>query len=286
MIGSEPIGFSGSQFCFVVESLNNAAGELAFSPKPVQQQRSMPPQLLRHFLRWLNLRSHRPLTPSVQKLACPIRRSVRPEQLKLLFTQLTPDRLQIVAQKFCQLWLLLGRQILWSLEQQPARVGQYRFKAVPFQLLGLLGTNLVNCLAQVRHDVKPIQNMNRMTNLLSNHLQVRFPHVAANVAQPAASVLAQPAEELQQSLRLPVLASPQKPSAAGVNLVNQRQNLCPRCQTISSTSIASIADKSWWARPQATAISTELNTWSQVVRNVSATSFQLKRLAQPARNQA
>jgi len=31
MIGAESIGFFGSQFRFVVETLNNAAGELAFA---------------------------------------------------------------------------------------------------------------------------------------------------------------------------------------------------------------------------------------------------------------
>ena len=81
MIGSESIGFSGSQFRFVVETLNNAAGELALGPEPVQQQRSVPPQLTSHFLHGLNPRLHRPGTPSVQELARPIGRSVRPEQL-------------------------------------------------------------------------------------------------------------------------------------------------------------------------------------------------------------
>ena len=227
MIGSESIGFSGSQFRFVVETLNNAAGELAFGSEPVQQQRAVAPQLTGHFLHGLNLRSHRPGTPSVQELARPIGRFIGPEQLKLFLQQVAPDRLQIVAQKLRQPGLLLRRQILWPFKQQPAAISQHRLISLSLQLPSLLGTYLVDCLAQIRHDVKPIENMNRMARLFGNHLQVRFPHVAANITQLAATVLAQPAEEPQQGLHLPLLANPQQPPAVGVNLVNQRQILVP-----------------------------------------------------------
>ena len=162
MIGSESIGFSGSQFRFVVETLNNAAGELAFGPEPVQQQRSVAPQLTGHFLNGLNLRSHRPGTPSVQERARPIGRFIGPEQLKLFFQLVAPDRLQIVAQKLRQPELLLRSQILWQLKEQPVAIVQYRLIVVTIGLPGLLGTFLVIRLAQVRHDVKPIENMNRM----------------------------------------------------------------------------------------------------------------------------
>ena len=130
MIGSESIGFSGSQFRFVVETLNNAAGELAFGPEPVQQQRSVAPHLTGHFLHGFNLRSHRPGTPSVQELARPIGRFIRPEQLKLFLQQVAPHRLQIVAQKLRQSGLLLRRQILWPFKQQPAAIGQHRLIAL------------------------------------------------------------------------------------------------------------------------------------------------------------
>ena len=45
MIRSKSIGFSGSQFRFVVEVFNNTTGELAFGPKPVQQQGAVLPQV-------------------------------------------------------------------------------------------------------------------------------------------------------------------------------------------------------------------------------------------------
>jgi hypothetical protein len=38
MIGAKTKGFSGSQFCFGVKTLYNAAGQLAFGAEPVQYQ--------------------------------------------------------------------------------------------------------------------------------------------------------------------------------------------------------------------------------------------------------
>jgi len=41
MIGAKTIGFSGGQFCFVVEALDNGTGKPSFGTKPVQQQGPM-----------------------------------------------------------------------------------------------------------------------------------------------------------------------------------------------------------------------------------------------------
>ena len=42
MIGSKPESFSGGQFGFAVETLDNAAGNLSFGTKPVEQEGAMP----------------------------------------------------------------------------------------------------------------------------------------------------------------------------------------------------------------------------------------------------
>src|SRR5665647_863196 len=57
-------------------------------------------------------------------------------------------------------------------------------------------------------------------------------------------------------------------------------------QQISSVPIAVIPLRSRCSSPHATAIFTERKTLSQLVLNAPATSFQLNRLAQVARNQA
>ena len=46
MIGRKTEGFSGSQFCFVVEDFDNGAGNLSFGAEPVQQQWPVEPGYL------------------------------------------------------------------------------------------------------------------------------------------------------------------------------------------------------------------------------------------------
>ena len=43
MIGSKPIGFSGSEFSFVVQTLYYPTGESFLGPEPIEQQGSMIP---------------------------------------------------------------------------------------------------------------------------------------------------------------------------------------------------------------------------------------------------
>ena len=61
---------------------------------------------------------------------------------------------------------------------------------------------------------------------------------------------------------------------------------CRRLQYSSSIPSDSMPSSDLCSRPHLTAISTERKTFSQVVRKAEATSLQLIRLAQPARNQA
>ena len=83
MVGPKTIRFSGSQFCFGIETLDNPAGKLFLGPEPVQKQWSMPPQHSGHFIHWVNLQAHSLDTSFIQKLSGPVGRGVRPEELKL-----------------------------------------------------------------------------------------------------------------------------------------------------------------------------------------------------------
>ena len=117
MIGPKTVRFSGSQFRFGVETLHDSAGKLFLGPKPVQQQRPVPPQHLGQLLHWINLRRHCLGASCIQKVPGPVGRGVRPEELKLFLQKVTSDRSQIVLQKIRQFCLLFVRQVLRSLEQ-------------------------------------------------------------------------------------------------------------------------------------------------------------------------
>jgi len=70
--------------------------------------------------------------------------------------------------------------------------------------------------------VKPVEHVNRIASFLGNHFQIRLPHVAADELQSARTRFAQHAEESQKSLGRAILADPQQPLRASVDLVDQR----------------------------------------------------------------
>ena len=89
------IGFSEGQFQTVVETLNDAAGNSLFGPKPVQQQGSMLAQHASHFLQGLEARAQGPRTPTIQELPCPKGRAIVPEELEVLLEQVGADSFRL-----------------------------------------------------------------------------------------------------------------------------------------------------------------------------------------------
>jgi len=87
--------------------------------------------------------------------------------------KVTSDRSQIVLQNIRQFGLLFVRQVLRSIEQWPACFREHQFKAFLVQLLRLLGVHLVNRLAQVSHDMEPVQDVDSLPRLVDNDPQVQ-----------------------------------------------------------------------------------------------------------------
>ena len=69
-----------------------------------------------------------------------------------------------------------------------------RIRFVP-ELSGFLSTDFINGFTHVGHNMKAIQNIQRIPSLFGNHLQVRFPHITTDKFQRLAALLAEPAKE-------------------------------------------------------------------------------------------
>src|ERR1700732_3308731 len=76
--------------------------------------------------------------------------------------------------------LLLGSEILFALEHTPAGFLQQRLVAVLGHLSGFGGTDLIQRLIHLGHDMKTIQNMQRLRTFVADHIQVGLPHIGAN----------------------------------------------------------------------------------------------------------
>jgi hypothetical protein len=80
-------------------------------------------------LHGLDAGTHGLTAPLVEKLPGPGGRAVIPELLECFLEKVGPDGLQVVAEEIAQSEALLGLQILFPLEQEPARLFQERCPA-------------------------------------------------------------------------------------------------------------------------------------------------------------
>ncbi len=92
---AEAIRFSGCQFCFAVESLDDACRDGAQGEEPVEDQRPVPPQALGDFLHRRKPAAQGLSAPRLEELARPCRGGVFPEPLELLAKQMGPDALEV-----------------------------------------------------------------------------------------------------------------------------------------------------------------------------------------------
>ena len=187
--------------------------------------------------------SHRTETPALEKLLCPCRVGVVPEALEVLLEQVGSDRTQVHLQQLGQLHALGVAEVLLALQEAPAALAQDRILALFFESASLFGTDLVESLAEVLHDVKAVENVYRSGQPLADHGEVGFPDIRAddgNLAEEARRLLLtgrfllaqvlllQLGKAVVQGLLRPLFAHPQQAAAVGVDLVQQGQIMMAR----------------------------------------------------------
>ena len=185
----------------------------------------MSPQHFRDLLHRFDLGAHGSCTPGIEELAGPRRRTVGPESLKILLEQVGADGSEVACEQVRQPVHLLFGQVFRSLQQAPAAFRQERFFSLVFQLFDLVRPDLVDGLAQVTHDMKPIEDVDCTRGLFGNNGQIRFPHVAADKPQLSAPLRPEPVEKALEGLGGPVGADPQQAPFSLVQLIDQGDEL-------------------------------------------------------------
>jgi hypothetical protein len=72
-----------------------------------------------------------------------------------------------------------------------------------------------------------VQDVHGVDGILSDDVQIGFPHIGADEFDESTAFLAKPDEELTQTLLFPVLDDKQQPLHALVDLIDKRQELAP-----------------------------------------------------------
>ena len=185
----------------------------------------MSPQHFRDLLHRFDLGAHGSCAPGIEELAGPGRRTVAPESLKILLEQVGADGSEVACEQVRQPVHLLFGQVFRSLQQAPAAFRQERFFSLVFQFFDLARPDLVDGLAQVTHDMKPIEDVDCTRGLFGNNGQIRFPHVAADKPQLPAPFRPEPIEKALEGLGGPVGADPQQAPFPLVQLIDQGDEL-------------------------------------------------------------
>src|SRR3990170_1867828 len=183
----------------------------------------MLPQAAGDLLHRLDLAPHRAGTPLVQELHGPARAGVLPESLKVFSQEMAAHALQIVFEQLRELHCLLIREILASLEQTPARVLQHRLIAILLQAGRLGPSHFVQRLIHLLHDVKAVQDVHDLRQLLGNDVQVRLPHVATDKTDGLTRLVVESLEESSQAVLRALSGDPQQSFHPLLDLVDQRQ---------------------------------------------------------------
>ena len=122
--GAEAIGFSHGEFGFVVQSLNNAAGEKLLSAEIVEDKLAVLTQRPGDLFHGFDAGTHRLAAPLIEELRGPGGRVVIPELLKSFLEKISSDGPQVIPEQVAQAEALFSLQIFFAFEQEPARLLQ------------------------------------------------------------------------------------------------------------------------------------------------------------------
>src|SRR5713226_6178066 len=221
--GTKTIGSSHGYFGFVVQSLDHTARNLLSGLEIVEQQLAVSTQRSGDLLHRRDAGSHRLLAPEIQERAGPGGRVVFPELLKIFFEEIGTDGLEVVAEQISQTELLLRGEILFALEHAPTRLLQQRRVALLGHLARLGGADLIQRLIHLGDDVEAVEDVQRLGTFLTDHVQVRLPHVRANKLDLGSELLSDDGEETLEGFEGAFLANPKQAGEPLVDLVDQGQ---------------------------------------------------------------
>src|SRR5438552_195504 len=224
-VASKTVRLSRRDSSLVVESFGGAVRKAAASGEPGEEFAPVLAQRARELLEWLESRAHRHGRPSREE---PFRAEpgvVGPEVQELLFEQASADRAQIDLEQLTKAAVLLGGEILASLEEQPSRLREERRAAGDTKAADFLAADGVDGLIEELHDVKAVEHMDRSRATLADDAEERLPHVAGNEHDGFRAFVAEHVEEGVEGCRRAVAGHVEQTPAAVVELVDEREVL-------------------------------------------------------------
>src|SRR5258708_8022784 len=118
--GAESVRFSHSYFGFVVQPLDDTAGEQLVGSKVIEDEFAVLAQSPGDFLHRLDAGTHGLATPLIEELAGPGWRIVFPQPLEVSLGRIAPDGFQVEADRCARTRFLLAGLTPLALSHAPA----------------------------------------------------------------------------------------------------------------------------------------------------------------------
>ena len=161
--------------------------------------------------------------PGVEEAAGPGGGGVGPETPELLLEEIGANTLEVDAHELAETSGLWPSEIVSALEQNPARLGEDGIVALGAQRANLLSADGIEGLVQELLDMKAIQDVHGRRGALGDHGQEGSPHIADDECDGLGAGFTEEVEEPMEGLLGAVLADPEQPLAAVVELIDESE---------------------------------------------------------------
>lgn len=225
--GTKAVGFSHSDFGFVVQALDDAAGKQFLSSKVIENEFAVFAQRTGDLFHGLDAGPHDLAAPMVEELPGPPRGVVIPELLKGFLEKVGANGLQVITEQIAKPEALFGFQILFAFEQQPARLLQQRHESFARHAARFSGADFIESLVHFGDDMEAVEDMKGLRALFADDLQIGLPHIGTDEGNLGSDLIADDGEESAERFNGSFPANPEEARKAEIDLIDQRQILVP-----------------------------------------------------------
>jgi len=236
VVRAKAIGTSGDHSDFVVEAFDRAVGDFTFGLEPIEDEFLVGAEHAGDLAHGLEAAAKGTLAPDIQEGGRPSEGTVAPEVLEGFLEHPRSGGGQFGVQEAVEFLLGSAADAAAAAQQCPAHVLELGGLGTTAQSVALGAAHLVNGLVEVRGDVKAVEDVERVTRLGGDDLEVGLPHVAADKTQAADDFRSEGGQPPAQGRLGAARPNPKQTAAVAVDLIDDGQEVL-RTQSLAPVNL-------------------------------------------------
>ena len=221
VFGAKTVAPFQGQFDLGIETLDNAAGELAFGDEIVKEERAVGLEGTGHFLERLQATETDFAAPGIEEFRRPGWRAVGPKVLKGFDQKEGAKGAQRRTLNVLHAPTLTRSPVASLLEKDPTHLFEQGIQAGQGAGSSLLAPDIINGFVELFDDMKAVKDVQSLRQVTGGSVEVGLPHVGAEKADALAKLFSEDLEEVIEGGLGAVVSDPQQTLAVVVDLVNQ-----------------------------------------------------------------